>query len=123
MVQKSAKRVGAAGAVVADPLLGPASVINGMVGLHGGDYVQLGEAVEILGGHVLRVLDAEAAVAVAVGFLDFGVQVEDDRDALVADGVGANLQSGGVGPHHAVAHQRDGLHFVGEQCRDFSADR
>ena len=95
---------------------GPASVVDGVVGLHRGDHVQLREAIEILGRHVLRVFDAEAAVALAVGLHDFAVQVEDDRNALVADGVGAKLQSGGIGLHHAVPHQRQRMHFVGEQA-------
>ena len=116
MIQEGAKRVSAAGAVVADAPFGPAPIIDGVVGLHRGDHVQLGEAIEILGRHVLRVFNAEAAVALAVGLHDLAVQIENDRNALVADGVRAKLQAGGVGSHHAVLHQRNRMHFVGEQA-------
>ncbi len=116
MIQKSAKGVGAAGAVVTDAFLGPASIVDGVIGLHRSDHVQLREAIEILGRHVLSMLDTEAAIALAVGFHDFAVEIEDDRNALVADGVSANLQAGGIGSHHAVLHQRHRVHFVGEQA-------
>ena len=72
VIEKRAKRVGAAGAVMSDAALGPASVVDRVIGLHGGDHVQLREAVEIFGRHVLRVLDAEAAIGLAVRFHDVG---------------------------------------------------
>ena len=96
-------------------LLGPAPIIDGMIGLDGCNHVQLGKAIKILGRHVLRMLDAESAVALAVGLHDFAVEVKDDRNALIADGVRANLQAGGIGSHHAILHQRDGMHFVRKQ--------
>ena len=68
VIQESAKRVSAAGAIVADALFGPTAIVDGVIRLDRGDHAQLREAVEILCRHVLRVLDAEAAVALAVGF-------------------------------------------------------
>ena len=44
------------------------------------------------------------------------VEIEDHRNALVSDGVGTNLQTRGISSHHAVPHQRNRMHFVGEQA-------
>ena len=74
---------------MANAAFGPAPVVDGVIGLHGGDHTKLGEAVEIFRSHVLRVLDAETAICLAVFFDDIGVEIEDDRDCLVADGVRA----------------------------------
>ena len=49
---------------------GPAHVGGLMRRLHGGDDIEFGEAREIVGRDDLRVLDAVAAVARAVGFGD-----------------------------------------------------
>ena len=103
-------------AVVSDAAFGPAAVVDRVIGLHGRDHVQLREAVEIFGGHVLRVLDAPAAVTCAVRFVDFGIDIEDGGDPGVTDGVRAQLQAGSVGFHHAIAHQRDGMHRVGKNA-------
>ena len=46
---------------------------------------------------MLGVLDAEAAIGFAVQLDYVGIQIEDGGDTLVANGVGANLQAGGVG--------------------------
>jgi len=91
--------------VVSDAAFSPTAVVDGVIGLHGRDHVQLRKAVEVFGRHVLGVLDAPAAIAAAVVFLDFRVNVEDRRNSGVSDGVGADLQTGGVGSHHAIVHE------------------
>src|SRR5207245_1155926 len=78
VVQESAESVSAAGTIVANAAFGPAPVVDGVIGLHGGDHTKLGEAVEILRSHVLRVLDAETAICLAVFFDDIGVEIEDE---------------------------------------------
>ena len=70
MVQESTERVGAAGAVVADALLRPAAVIDGVVGLHRSNHVQLCESVKVFCRHVLRMFDAKAAIALTVRLHD-----------------------------------------------------
>ena len=95
---------------------GPASIVDGVVRLDDAITCNSSEAVEILCRHVLRVFDTEAAVALAVGFHHFAIQIEDGRNALVANGVSANLQARGIGFHHAILHQRNRMHFVGKQA-------
>ena len=73
--------------------------------------MELSEAIEILGRHVLSMLDAEATVAGTVGFFDFRVQIQHHGNCLVANRVHRDLQAGGVGPHHALAHGRKRLHL------------
>src|SRR4029077_19691850 len=85
------------------------------VRLHGGNDVQLREAIEIFSGHVLSMFDTKAPIAVAVSFHNLGIQVEDDRNTLVTNGVSTNLKAGGIRSHHAVLHQRDWVHFVRQQ--------
>src|SRR5713226_1634378 len=92
---------------MANALLRPAPIINRMVGLDGGNHVKLGEAVEVLGCHVLCMLDAETAVSLAMGFRHFRVQVKNDRDPLVADGMRAELKASSIGLNHALAHERE----------------
>ena len=48
---------------------------------------------------------------------DVGVEVENDRDPLVADGVGAELETGRIGLQHAIAHGRRRLHLVESRPR------
>ena len=116
MIEKCAKGIRAAGAFVSDAAFSPAAVVDGVIGLHGCDHVQLSEALEVFGGHMLRMLDAPATITAAMGLLDLGINVEDRRNSSVTDRVRADLQSRGVGPHHAVAHQGDRLHFIREQA-------
>ncbi len=116
MIEERAKGVSAAGAVVSDATLSPAAVVNGVIGLHGRDHVQLREAVEVFGGHMLRVLDAPATITAAMGLFDLGINVEDRRNSSVSDGVGADLHSRGIRPHHAIPHQRDWMHLIREQA-------
>jgi hypothetical protein len=105
MIQKRAERIGPAGAVVSDIALSPAAIIDSVVRLDGCDYVQLREAVEILGRHVLSMLDAEPAVHFAVSFGHVGIQIKDDGNSLVANRMSADLQTGGISFHHAITHQ------------------
>jgi hypothetical protein len=116
MLEEGAEGVGAAGAVGADPVRGPATVVDRVVRLHRGDHPERREAVEVLRRHVLRVLDPQAAVGGAVRFLDLFVQVEHGRDPLVADGMHADLQAGGVGAHQPFAHRGDRVHLVRQQA-------
>ncbi len=77
--------------------------------------MQLGKAVEVSCRHVLRMLDTESAVTLPVGFHDFAVEIEDDRNALVPNGVSTNLQARDIRSHHAILHQGNWMHFVREQ--------
>src|ERR1700674_3362565 len=77
VVEECAESISATGAVVPDAALSPAAVVDGVIGLHGRDYVQLSEAVEVFGGHMLRVLDAPATITAAMRFFDLVVNVED----------------------------------------------
>src|SRR5438105_10513647 len=70
MIQESAKRISAAGAIMADSPLRPTAVVDCMIRLDGGDHVKLGETIEVLGGHVLRMLDAKTAVGFAMSLRD-----------------------------------------------------
>jgi hypothetical protein len=55
--------------------------------------MQARETIEVFRSDVLRVLNAESAVARAVGFLDFLEQVESDRYRLVSNRMDADLQA------------------------------
>src|SRR5260370_6071681 len=77
MIQKGTEGVGAAGAVMSDMALCKPAVVNRVVRVNRRDHVQLGEAVEILGLHMLSVLDAETRIGVALGFDYVGVQVKN----------------------------------------------
>src|SRR5207244_636037 len=93
VVEKRAEGIGAAGAVVSDAAFGPPPVINRMIGLHRRDHMQLGEAVEVLRGHVLSVFYAPAAIAGTVRFLDLSIDIEDGGNSGVTDGVAAKLKA------------------------------
>ena len=77
-----------------------------MIGLHGGDDTGAGDAVDVLGPQVLRMLDAEAAVPASVRVGHAVVDVEDEAIGSLADGVDGNLEPGGVGradpPPHGI---------------------
>src|SRR5438876_7237144 len=106
MIKKSAERIGTAGAVMPDALFSPTAVVNRMIRLNRRDDVQSGEAVEIFRRQVLGVLDSETPVGIAMRPGNFIIQIENHRNTLVADGMSTELQTGGVGLHHAVAHER-----------------
>src|SRR5262249_7665099 len=82
VVEKSAKRIGALDAVWTDSLLRPAAVVDRVIGLHGSDDAQPRVADKILGGHVLRVLDAPAAVALAAGFFNLLKDIENHGNGV-----------------------------------------
>ena len=115
MVQQSAERVCTAGAVVANAFFRPTAIVDCVVRLNRRNYMQLGKPVEVLRGHVLHVLNARTSVGLPVRFGYFSVKVENDGNSLVTDGVSAKLQAGCISLHHAIAHQRERLHFVREQ--------
>src|SRR5215471_4221576 len=116
MIEKSAEGVGPAGAVMSDVALRETAVVDGVVGLNRSDDVQLGEALEILRRHVLGVLDSETTIGVAVSLDYVGIQVKNCRYAIITNGMGADLQAGFIRFHHALAHEGDGMHLVGEQA-------
>src|SRR5579864_5580553 len=45
----------------------------------------------------------------------FGIKIQNGRYRFIADGVRAQLQSSSIGIHHAVTHQSNRVHLVGEQ--------
>src|SRR5258708_5647540 len=99
--------VGALDALGTNARFCPAHVRRLVRGLHGGDDLEFGEAREIVGGDDLRVFDAVAAVARAIGFCDGFEDIEGDTVGAVADGVEVELESGLV----ALDGQR--FQFVG----------
>ena len=86
-----------------------------VIWLHRSDDVKLREAIKIFLCHVLRVFDAEAAIRFAVSFHDVAIEIENDRNPLVSDSVSTQLQTCSIGPHHAILHQRERLHAVGQE--------
>src|ERR1700730_16275354 len=100
---------------MANTSFGPASVVNRLVGLYGSDHIQLRETSKVFLRHVLRVLDAEAALHPAIGSDHVGIQIKNSRDSAIADGMGAQLQSGGVGLRHPIAHPGEWLHLLAQQ--------
>src|ERR1019366_5222938 len=107
--------VGAAGAIMADVRLGKAAVVNRVVGLDRCNHVQLSKTLEVFGRHVLRVLDAQPTIGGAMRFDYLGIQVKDGGNTFVANGVSADLQSRGIGLYVAIPHERNRLHFIGQQ--------
>src|SRR5213592_1010760 len=103
-VEQRAKGVGRLDADGADALLHPATVINGMVRLHRRDHAELAEQRNILGAEVLRVLDAEAAIAWPMCARHAVVDGQQDRVGAVADRVDRDLQSRGVGIADPATH-------------------
>ena len=67
--------------------------------------MELSEALKIFRRHVLGVFNAPTAIADSMLLFDLRVNIEDRRNSRVTDGMSANLQSGGVGSHHAIVHQ------------------
>ena len=91
-VQKRSKSVCRAGAHGPDDLLGPATIVDGVVGLHAGDDTVLAEAADGAGRGVLRVFDPEPAITRAVLADDALDGVEVRVDGAVTDGVHIHLQ-------------------------------
>ena len=76
---------------------GPSAVVDGVIRLHAGDHAQRRKPRDVGGCRVLRVLDAEATVSLAVLAGDAIVGVEQQRVGTVADGVHHHVQAGFVG--------------------------
>ena len=71
MVKESAKVISTAGAIVADALLSPTTIVDSMIRLNRSDDVQLRKAIKIFCRHVLRVLDSQSAITVTVSSYEF----------------------------------------------------
>ena len=69
----------------------PPPVIDGLVGLHRGDDVQVRETLKIGRGHVLGVFDAPSPIFAAVLFFHSLLQIQRGGDGGVANGVRTNL--------------------------------
>src|SRR5690606_1782737 len=65
-VEQRAKRIRALNALRPDPLLSPAPVVDRMIGLHGPQHTEGAEAFDRAAAQVLRMLDPEAAVTLAI---------------------------------------------------------
>ncbi len=65
---------------------------------------------------MLRVLDAQAPIAVAVRAHDVAEEIQHRRDPGVADRVHAQLQAGVIGGHQTRSHVGQRLHLVREQA-------
>lgn len=68
-----------------------------MIGLHGGDNVHFVKTAYGLPGEVLGMLDAEAAVPLAVPCRRLSVDSKQPVVGTVADGVHADVQACGIG--------------------------
>src|SRR5579864_2080721 len=115
MIQKCPEGICALDAVWPDSLLCPASIIDCMVGLNGGDHPQPRIAGKILGGQVLRMLDPPTAVALSIGFLDLLKHIESHGDGAIADGMYAELQSRRIRALQPLPHGRRRMHLVTQQ--------
>src|SRR5713226_5388718 len=91
-VEHRAPGVTRPGALVPEPLFGPAPVVNGVVGLHARNHPEPSEPREIFRANVLRVLDAEP-VARGVPAAHALEQVQDLGVGAVADGVNGDLNA------------------------------
>ena len=92
-VQKCAERIGRLAAFVTDPFLRPPSVVNGVIGLNGGDDFELAEASEVLGMHVLCVFYAKATVPRWIRLTNAVEHVQDQTVRAVSDGMDRKLKS------------------------------
>ena len=81
----------------ADDLLGPPAIVDRVVRLHAGDDAELAEPRDLRRGDVLRVLNAEATIPLAVFFCDALEDVELGANRPVADGVHDHVEAGFVG--------------------------
>ena len=64
--------------------------------LHGGNYVQLGQPVNVAGADALDVLDTVPEGG-GLPLLNFGQHVEHGTDGAIADGVDGQADAGRVG--------------------------
>jgi hypothetical protein len=75
-----------------------------VVRLHRGNHVVARKLRNVAGNQVLRVLDAQAAVAFAMLAFQALVEAENGVVGLIADGMNRNLQAGGVGMLDIAPH-------------------
>src|SRR5581483_12262154 len=115
LVEQRPERVRRLDALGADAAFGPPAVVDRMVRLNGRNDAERGESIEVLRRNVLRVLDAESAIARAVDPSHVREEIEDVRDSGVTDRVNTELESRLVRADEPGAHLVDRLHFVREQ--------
>ena len=96
-VEQGAEGVGALGALRADALLRPAAVVDGVVGLHGGDDAQPAKRGMSSARRCCACSMRKRRSRGAVGAHGLLEDVEDQVIGLVADGVHGHLQAGAVG--------------------------
>lgn len=104
--------VGAGDALRAEPLFGPWHVAGGVGWLHRCDQTQFSEATQIIRRQHLRVLDPPAMVASGIVAQDFGVAIQHDLVATVADRMSGNLYATTLGlglrcPQSFWSHRQD----------------
>src|SRR5262249_1201887 len=95
-VEQRTKSVGAIRAIWPDAVFGPAPVVNRMVRLHRSDHMLRAETLDLFRPQVLRMFDAEPAVAGAISLFDFGEHIEDSFVRLVTDRMNRDPQPGPV---------------------------
>ena len=105
-VQEGAEGIRSLDALRPDPLLGPSTVVRGVVRLHGRDHTLVREALDGLGREVLGVLDTEAPVALAVHRRRLAIDVQHPVVGPVADGVDHDLETRGVRSLDPLAQAR-----------------
>src|SRR4029450_6669882 len=76
VIEKAAPCVTVTCTLMAETFLRPATVVDGMIRLHGRDHVQLCKPVKIFVSHVLGVLDGTALVVLAMFLLDLAEDIE-----------------------------------------------
>ena len=65
---------------------------------------------------MLGVLDRKTLVVVAVLLFDLAENIENHGDPAVADGMNAQLQTGGSGLREPLAHGAGRMHLVAQQA-------
>src|SRR3954468_15388468 len=111
-IEQGAKRIGAAETFAADAFLSPTPVIGGVIWLHRSDYPNASETWNIAKAQVLGVLDAEAAVALAIGARDLLENGKHRVVRAISNRVHHHLQAGAIRGLHAVEHRTFRKHFV-----------
>src|SRR5688572_23309648 len=74
----------------------PASIVDCIIGLHARDNFQLGKSFYICRSNVLRVLNAETPVAVAILLLYIFKYIKQRMDCLVTNSVDHDLKTSAV---------------------------
>src|SRR6266480_7240413 len=111
VLQHGGPGIGAQDALSPDAVVRPAHVRGLMRRLHGSNDVEFRKTDEIHGRDDLRVFDAVAAVARAVGFGDRFENVQRDAISAIADGVEGQLETSLVALN---SHRRELFRIAGE---------